>query len=378
MKLRLQARISHQLMRPLVIPAFVLLVFPALPSVLSAEEEKIVNMYNWADYIGPTTIADFEREYGIKVNYDIYDTTEMADAKLMTGSTGYDVVVHAASYSARLIEAGAYQSLDRSRLDNWKHLDPDIVQIMADTDPGNLHGVPYMWGTTGISYNVDMLRERFPDAPLDTADFFFRPEIISRFADCGVTVLDGPIDTLPIVMSYLGYPGNSIEPQHLHEVEQVMKSIRPYIRYFSSAKMLIDMPNKEICVAMSWSGDYIVARTRAAEAGIDINLAYAMPKNGIPAWVDSMFIPSDAPHTDNAYLLINYLLRPEVIASASDFIGYANANRSATTLVDPDISGDPAIYPDAEMRRRLELSLVYSPKMERNRSRTWTRIKSGL
>ena len=356
----------------------VLLALLMLPCISSAEEEKIVNMYNWADYIGPTTIADFEREYGIKVNYDIYDTTEMADAKLMTGSTGYDVVVHAASYSARLIEAGAYQSLDRSRLDNWKHLDPDIVQIMADTDPGNLHGVPYMWGTTGISYNVDMLRERFPDAPLDTADFFFRPEIISRFADCGVTVLDGPIDTLPIVMSYLGYPGNSIEPQHLQEVERVMKSIRPYIRYFSSAKMLIDMPNKEICVAMSWSGDYIVARTRAAEAGIDINLAYAMPKNGIPAWVDSMFIPSDAPHTDNAYLLINYLLRPEVIASASDFVGYANANRSATVLVDPDISGDPAIYPDAEMRRRLELSLVYSPKMERNRSRTWTRIKSGL
>ena len=355
-----------------------LLALSSLPPVPSAAEEKIVNMYNWADYIGPDTIADFEREYGIRVNYDIYDTTEIVDAKLMTGKTGYDLVVHAASYSARLIEAGVYQPLERNRLDNWKHLDPEILQIMANIDPGNRHGVPYMWGTTGISYNVDMLRERFPDAPLDTADFFFKPEIISRFADCGVTVLDGPIDTLPIVMSYLGYPGNSIDPAHLRDVERVMKSIRPYIRYFSSAKMLIDMPNKEVCVAMSWSGDYIVARTRAAEAGIDINLAYAMPEKGIPAWVDSMFIPDDAPHPDNAHLLINYLLRPEVIAPASSYVGYANANRSATPLVDPDITGDPAIYPDADVRSRLELSLVYSPKMERNRSRTWTRIKSGL
>ena len=349
-----------------------------LPCTLSAEEEKIVNMYNWADYIGPTTIADFEREYGIKVNYDIYDTTEIVDAKLMAGRTGYDVVVHAASYSARLIEAGVYQPLDRNRLDNWKHLDPDLIQIMADFDPGNRYAVPYMWGTTGISYNVDMLRERLPDAPLDTADFFFKPEIISHFADCGVTLLDGPIDALPMFMSYLGHPGNSIDPQHLREVEQVMKSIRPYIRYFSSAKMLIDMPNKEICVAMSWSGDYIVARTRAEEAGIDINLGYAMPEKEIPAWVDSMFIPGDAPHPDNAYLLINYLLRPEVIAPVSDFTGYANANRSATTLVNPAIAGDPAIYPDTDVRSRLVLSLVYSPKVERPRSRTWTRIKSGL
>ena len=356
----------------------ILLALSMFPCTPHAAEEKIVNMYNWADYIGPDTIADFEREYGIRVNYDIYDTTEIVDAKLMTGKTGYDLVVHAASYSARLIEAGVYQPLERNRLDNWKHLDPEILQIMANIDPGNRHGVPYMWGTTGISYNVDMVRERFPDAPLDTADFFFKPEIISRFADCGVTVLDGPIDTLPIVMSYLGYPGNSIDPAHLRDVERVMKSIRPYIRYFSSAKMLIDMPNKEVCVAMSWSGDYIVARTRAAEAGIDINLAYAMPEKGIPAWVDSMFIPSDAPHPENAHLLINYLLRPEVIAPASSYVGYANANRSATALVDPDITGDPAIYPDADVRSRLELSLVYSPKMERNRSRTWTRIKSGL
>lgn len=345
---------------------------------LCAEEEKIVNLYNWADYIGPTTIADFEKEYGIKVNYDIYDTTDIVDAKLMAGRTGYDVIIHSAAFSARLIQAGIYQQLDKNKLDNWKHMDPDILQIMADFDPGNQFTVPYMWGTTGVSYNIDMLKERMPDVPLETSDFFFKPEIISRFADCGVTVLDGAIDALPTVMIYLGYHANSIDPQHLKEAEQVMKSIRPYIKYFSSGKMLIDMPNKEVCVAMSWSGDYSVARRRAREAGIDINLGYSMPENGIHAWIDAMFIPKGAPHPNNAHLLINYLMRPEVIASISNFTGYANANHSATALVDPEVSSDPAIYPDEEMMQRLQLLLVYSPKLERPRSRTWTRIKSGL
>lgn len=355
-----------------------LLTLLCFQHILYAEEEKIVNLYNWADYIGPSTIADFEKEYGIKVNYDIYDTTNIVDAKLLAGRTGYDVIIHAASFSARLIKAGIYQPLDRSKLDNWKHLDPVIMKTMTSYDPGNRYAIPYMWGTTGIAYNIDMLRERMPDVPLETADFFFKPEIISRFADCGVTVLDGAIDALPSVLIYLGYPANSIDPAHLKEAEQVMKSIRPYIRYFNSAKMLIDMPNKEICVAMSWSGDYSVARRRAREAGIDINLGYSMPEKAIHAWFDGLFIPNDAPHPNNAHLLINYLMRPEVIAPISNFTGYANANSSATALVDPEITNDPAIYPNNEMMQRLQVTLVYSPKEERPRSRTWTRIKTGL
>ncbi|MCH7695425.1 MAG: polyamine ABC transporter substrate-binding protein [Proteobacteria bacterium] len=345
---------------------------------LHAEEEKIVNFYNWADYIGKTTIADFEKEFGIKVNYDIYDTSEIVDAKLMAGRTGYDVIIHAASFSGRLVEAGIFQQLDKSKLSNLKHMDPDVMQNLADFGLGDHYSVPYMWGTTGISYNIDMLKERMPDVPLETADFFFKPEIISRFADCGVTVLDSSIDVLPMVMNYLGYHGNSIDPEHLKEAEQVMKSIRPYSQYFSSAKMLIDMPNKEVCVAMSWSGDYSVARTRAEEAGIDINLGYSMLEKGVPTWIDGMFIPSDAPHPNNAHLLINYLMRPEVIAPISNFIGYANGNRSATALVDPRITNDPAIYPNEDVKRRLQPALVYSPKVERPRSRTFTRIKSGL
>lgn len=356
----------------------VLLILLCLVHGLHAEEEKIVNIYNWADYIGLTTIDDFEKEFGIKVNYDIYDTTDIVDAKLMAGRTGYDVVVHAGSYSARLIETGFYQALDKSKLSNLQHMDTDIMQTMAIFDPGNRFAVPYMWGTTGVSYNIDMLRERMPDVPLATSDFFFKPEIISRFADCGVSVLDDLISVIPMLMSYLGHDVNSVKTEHLQEAEQVMRSIRPYIKYFSSAKMLIDLPNKEVCVAMTWSGDYSVARTRASEAGIDINLGYSMPSGSIPVWIDGMFIPSDAPHPHNAHLLINYLMRPQVIAAVSNLTGYANGNSSATALVDPQVTGNPAIYPDADVKRRLQPSLVFSPKVERPRSRTWTRIKSGL
>ncbi len=355
-----------------------LLALPLLFHGLHAEEEKVVNFYNWADYIGKDTLTDFEKEYGIKVNYDIYDTSDIVDAKLLTGRSGYDLILHSASYSARLIEAGIILPLDRTKLTNWHHLDPGLMQTLASYDPGNRHIAPYMWGTTGIAYNIDMLKERMPDVPLETADFFFKPGIISRFADCGISVLDGALDTIPMVMNYLGYDANSIEPQHLREVEQVMKSIRPYIKYFSSTKMLINMPNKEICVSMSWSGDYAVVKKLAKEGGIDINIGYSMLSKAVPVWFDAVVIPSDAPHPDNAHLLLNYLMRPEVIAAISSEIGYANGNRTATPLVNPEITGDPAIYPDETVRKKLQPSLVYTPKKERGRTRTWTRIKTGI
>jgi putrescine transport system substrate-binding protein len=357
---------------------FFLLATLFLLQNLHATEKKVVNFYNWSDFIGPDTLDNFEKEYGIKVNYDIYDTPDIVDAKLLTGRSGYDVVLHAASYSARLIDAGIFQPLDRSKLTNWHHLDPDLMLTLEDYDPGNRYIVPYMWGTTGISYNIDMLKERMPDVPLDTADFFFKPEIISRFADCGVTILDSPLDVIPMTLNYLGYHANSINPRHLKEAEGVIKSIRPYIRYFSAGKMLIDMPNREICVAMSWSGDYAIAKARAKEAGLDINLGYSMLSKAIPAWFDAVVIPSDAPNPDNAHLLINYLMRPEVIAPITDFTGYANGNKSATPLVDPKVTGDPAIYPDENVRKKLQPSLVYGPKKERIRSRTWIRMKTGI
>jgi putrescine transport system substrate-binding protein len=357
---------------------FFLLAMFFLIQNLQADEEKIINFYNWADYIGPDTLANFEKEYGIKVNYDIYDTTDIVDAKLLAGNTGYDLVLHSSAFSARLIAAGFFQPLDRNKLTNWHHLDPELMVKLSAFDPGNRHAAPYMWGTTGIAFNIDMLKERIPEVSLETADFFFNPKILSRIADCGVSVLDGSIDALPSVMNYLGYHANSIEPQHLKETEQVMRSIRPFIKYFSSGKMLIDMPNKEVCAAMSWSGDYSVAKRRAKEAGIDINLGFAMLSGGVHSWFDTLLIPTDAPHSNNAHLLMNYFLRPDVIATISNFTGYANGNKTATPLVDIEITSDPGIYPDASVRRRLQPVLVYPPKKERSRSRTWTRIKTGI
>ncbi|NKB36442.1 MAG: extracellular solute-binding protein [Gammaproteobacteria bacterium] len=343
-----------------------------------ANEEKIVNFYNWADYVAPDTIANFEKEYGIKVNYDIYDTTDIVDAKLLAGQSGYDLVLHSSAFSARLIKAGIFQALDRSKLTNWHHLDPDLMNVLKAFDPGNRFAAPYMWGTTGIAFNIDMLKARIPEVSLDNADFFFRPEILSRIADCGVSLLDGAIDALPSMLIYLGHHGNSVDPGHLKKAEQAMKKLRPFIKYFSSGKMLIDMPNKEVCAAMSWSGDYSIAKRRAQEAGIDINLGFAMTSGAVHNWFDTLLIPADAPHSENAHLLINYLLRPDVIADISNFTGYANGNLSATPLVDKAIKEDPAIYPDADVKSRLQPVLVYPPKIERARTRAWTRIKTGI
>ncbi len=345
---------------------------------LHAAAKPVLNIYNWADYIDPGILDDFENEFGIQVNYDIYDSSEIVDTKLMTGNSGYDIVVHSAAFSARLISIGVYQPVDVTQLQNWRHIDSDIIDKIAANFGEAIAGVPYMWGTTGFAYNRRMVMERMPDAPLDSAALVFDPAVVSRFADCGVSLLDDPTSVIPTAMLYLGYPANSVEPEHLQDVEKLLKAVRPYIKYFSSTKMLLDLPSEEVCIAMSWSGDYSVATSRAAEAGIDIDLGYTIPREGGTDWYDVMYIPADAPHPDNAYKFIDYMLRPEVIARASNYTGYANANRTATALVDPRITGDPAIYPDKETMKRLHPTQILEPKLERRRSRTWTKIKTGL
>ncbi len=357
--------------RPVLLMAGLLMTGPALA-------EPVLNIYNWADYIGETTIEDFENEFGIKVNYDVYESSEIVDAKMMAGKSGYDLVVHSAAFSSRLLEVGIYAKLDWTQLENKDNLDAALVQSFSRFDPGNQFGMPYMWGTTGFSYNREMLLERMPDAPLDSADLVFNPGILARFADCGVSLLDSSNDVIPLVMIYLGHPPNSIDPQHLKDAQNTLTAIRPYIRYFSSTKMLLDLPSKEICIAQSWSGDYSIAARRALEAGIDIELGYNIPKEGSLIWFDAWYIPADAPHQDNAYLFLDYLLRPEVIADISNNVGYANSNQRATPLVDPAMTSDPAIYPNAAIVSRLAPGKVYPPKQERARTRVWTRLKSGL
>ncbi|MDB2634283.1 extracellular solute-binding protein [Porticoccaceae bacterium] len=337
-----------------------------------------LNIYNWSDYINPEAIPDFEREFGIQVTYDIYDSSEIVDTKLMTGNSGYDIVVHASSFTARLAPAGIFHQVDFDRLPNWHHLDPTLIRKADEKYSNGLQGVPFFWGTTGIAYNVNLIKQRMADAPVDSSALIFDPEVIAKFTDCGISFLDDPTSVIPMAMLYLGYPANSVDLEHLREVEQLVKSVRPYVTYFSSTKMLQDLPSEEVCIAMSWSGDYSVASNRAREAGIDIELDYIIPKEGSGMWFDNLYIPADAPHKENAYLFLNYMLRPEVIAASTDYIGYANANKSATPLVDPKIAENIAIYPDASTLERLQTTEVLAPKEERKRSRTWTKIKTGL
>lgn len=378
----------HRLSRHLAKWTWLVLSLIAISSISTASEQDLIdaakgtpqklNIYNWADYIHPDAITRFEEEFGIDITYDIYDSSEIVDTKLMTGRSGYDVVVHAASFTARLATVGIFHPVDFNKLPNWHHLDPNLIRRADEKYSNGLQGVPFFWGTTGITYNVDLIKERMPNAPLDSSALIFDPEIISKFTDCGISFLDDPTSVIPMAMMYLGYPANSVDLQQLKEVETLVKAVRPYITYFSSTKMLLDLPSEEVCIAMSWSGDYSVASNRAKEAGIDINLDYIIPKEGGGMWFDNMYIPEDAPHRENAYLFLNYMLRPEVIAASTDYIGYANANKSATPMVNPSLTANVAIYPDAETLQRLQTTEVLAPKEERKRSRTWTKIKTGL
>jgi putrescine transport system substrate-binding protein len=384
----LTQRRPHRLSRHLAKWTWLVLGLIGISSISTASEQDLIdaakgmpqklNIYNWADYIHPDAITRFEEEFGIDITYDIYDSSEIVDTKLMTGRSGYDVVVHAASFTARLATVGIFHPVDFNKLPNWHHLDPNLIRRADEKYSNGLQGVPFFWGTTGITYNVDLIKEHMPNAPLDSSALIFDPEIISQFTDCGISFLDDPTSVIPMAMMYLGYPANSVDLQQLKEVETLVKAVRPYITYFSSTKMLLDLPSEEVCIAMSWSGDYSVASNRAKEAGIDINLDYIIPKEGGGMWFDNMYIPEDAPHRENAYLFLNYMLRPEVIAASTDYIGYANANSSATPLVNPNLAANVAIYPDTETLQRLQTTEVLAPKEERKRSRTWTKIKTGL
>lgn len=341
-------------------------------------EPKELNVYNWSDYIGETTIADFEKETGIKVQYDTYTGNEDLEAKLVTGGTGYDIVFPSSSFFARQIKINLYQKLDKSLLPNLKNMDPNIMAILSkDADPGNEYAIPYMWGTNGFSYNVDMLKERMPDAPLDSLAIIFNPDIIKKFADCGITFLDSPEDVFPLALAYMGKDPTSQNPDDIVAAADMVMKVRPYIRNFDSQQYLNSLPNGENCISMSWSGDYATASTRAAEAGLNIHLAYTIPKEGTNIWFDGMLIPADAPHPKNANLFLNYMMRPEVIAAATNYTYYANANVPAKEFVNKEILDDPAIYPTAEVLKRGFPSVVRSQELSRVITREWTRIKTG-
>lgn len=336
-----------------------------------------VNIYNWSDYIGETTIADFEAASGLSVVYDLYASAEEMQAKMLAGSSGYDVVIQSGMDLPNKITAGIYQKLDKSRLPNWKNLDPAILKIVEGFDPGNTYGAPYMWGSVGITYNIDMVQERLPGVDLNSLDVLMKPENIAKLADCGVSLLDSPTDIGYMVMSWLGIDPAKAGPDDYAKMVAAFKPIRQYVATFDNANYLTTLPNKELCVANTWSGDYGVAKARAAEAGVKLNLKYFVPKTGAPAWFDMWAVPADAPNTDNAWAFLDYMMQPEVIAKCTEFTGYANANKAATPLIDPAVTGDPAIYPDAETLSRMYTPRPQTEEQDRAMSRAWTEIKAG-
>jgi putrescine transport system substrate-binding protein len=336
-----------------------------------------VNIYNWADYIGETTIADFEAETGIGVVYDLYSSSEEMEAKMLAGSTGYDVVLVAGITVPQFVKAGVYQKLDRSKLTGWANLDPAMLKLFNGYDPGNEYVLPYMWGSVGFTFNLDLIKERLPNADLANLDTIFKPENAAKLADCGISILDSPTDIGFTVLSYLGLDPNTAGPNEYRKMADAFAPIRQYIQTFDNQNYLNAIPNGELCVINNWSGDYGVAKARAAEAGVEMNLVYFVPKTGAPMWFDGFCVPTDASNKDNAHLFMDYILRPEVIAACTNYTGYANANKAALPFVDPAILADPAIYPDEETRKRLYTTRPQTEDQNRELTRIWAEIKSG-
>jgi len=346
-------------------------------SAAAAEEEKVLNVYNWSDYIEASVIEGFTKETGIKVQYDVFDSNEMLETKLLAGNTGYDIVVPSASFLNRQLQAGVHQKLDKSLLPNLKNIDPSIAQRIEAFDKGNEYSVNYMWGTSGVGYNVKKISERMKDAPVDSFAMFYDPKVISKFADCGVTILDAPSEVIGTVLIYLGKDANSEKPEDLAAAEAVLKAVRPYIKNFHSSNYIEQLANGEICLALGWSGDVLQASTRAEEAKNDVEISYRIPKEGAVMFFDQLAIPKDAKHPKNAHLFIDYLLRPEVAAKNSSYISYANANAASTALIDKSVTDNPNVYPPADLMTKLVPDMPESAEFSRSLNRAWTSIKTG-
>src|SRR6202047_4679297 len=352
-------------------------VLALLPPPAQAQQ-RTVNFYNWSNYIAPGVLEDFTRETGIKVVYDTCDANETLETRLLAGKSGYDVVVPTAYFLQRQIQANIFQKLDKSRLPNLANAWPVVTKQLATYDPGNQYAANYMWGTTGIGYNVKAVQKILgSDARIDSWDIVFKPENLAKFRDCGIHMLDSADDIFPAALSYLGLDPNSTRPADLEKAADLVVKIRPYVRKFHSSEYLSALATGEICLVVGWSGDIMQARSRAAEAKNDIEIGYAIPKEGAQMFFDNLVIPADARNVNEAYELINYLYRPEVAAKNSDFLSYANGNLASQKLVDPKILNDKNIYPDEATQKKLFVITARDPATQRVINRLWTRVKTG-
>jgi putrescine transport system substrate-binding protein len=352
----------------------------ALTAILAGTataQERVVNVYNWSDYIDESILADFTKETGIKVVYDVFDSNETVETKLLAGGTGYDIVVPTGSFLGRQIQAGVFQKLDKSKLPNLVHMWPEISERLTKYDPGNQYAINYMWGTTGIGYNVEKIKERMPDAPVGSWDMVFKPEVISKFADCGIFVLDTPEEIIPAALNYLGLDPDSNNPDDIEKAGELLMTIKPYITKFHSSEYINALANGDACIAVGWSGDILQARDRAAEANNGVTVQYTIPKEGALMWFDNMAIPADAKNVAEAHEFLNYIMRPEVIAKASNYVFYANGNKDSQPLLNKEVLEDTAIYPDAATIQKLYTVSTKDAKVNRVQNRVWTKVKSG-
>jgi putrescine transport system substrate-binding protein len=363
--------------RRLILPALAACAI-GLAATGALAQSKEVRIYNWSDYIDPSILDDFTKETGIKVIYDTFDSNEILETKLLAGKTGYDVVVPTATFLGRQIKAGVFAKLDKAKLPNLKNMWPEIMARVARYDPGNAYSINYMWGTTGIGYNPAKIKERMPNAPLDSWAMVYDPDVLKNFKDCGVMLLDSPEDLMPSVLNYLGLNPDSKDPKDFDKAAAHLEKLRPYISKFHSSEYINALANGDICMAVGYSGDILQARDRAKEAAKGVEVAYALPKEGAQLWFDEMAMPADAPHKDAALAFLNYIMRPEVIAKASDAVKYANGNLASKPLVDAAVLNDPNIYPPDDVFKRLyTVSTITDSKVQRALTRAWTRAKSG-
>ncbi|MBS0335071.1 MAG: polyamine ABC transporter substrate-binding protein [Proteobacteria bacterium] len=337
---------------------------------------QTLNIYNWSDYIDPGLLKQFTAETGIKVRYDTFDSNEVLETKVLQGQTGYDIVVPSNHNLPRYIAAKAVQPLDRGQLKGLQNLDPAVEAQMAAFDPGGAYSIPYMKGTIGLGYNVEAVAKRL-GGPVESWSVVFDPAKLAKLKDCGVYFLDASEDMYAVALNYLGKDPNSKDPKDYAAATDLLLKVRPYVRKFHSSEYIDALANGDICLAIGYSGDVLQARARAAEAKNGVKLAYALPKEGSQVWFDLFTIPADAPHPKAAYAFLNFMLRPEVIANASNFTKYANANAAATALVDPSVRDDPAAYPPPELARKLFVTTTKDQALLREVNRQWTRVLTG-
>ncbi len=354
-----------------------MLVGAGITLAVSVQAAPTVHIYNWSDYIGPDTLANFEKATGIKPVYDVFDSNETLEGKLLAGRTGYDVVVPSNHFLGKQIKAGAFQKLDKSLLTNYANLDPALLKRLEKNDPGNQYSVPYLWGTNGIGYNVDKVKEVLGVDHIDSWAVLFEPENMKKLATCGVSFMDSADEMLPAVLNYMGLNPNSTNPEDYKKAEEKLLKVRPYVTYFHSSKYISDLANGNICVAAGFSGDVFQAKARAAEAGKGVNIAYTIPKEGGNLWFDVLAIPKDATNVKEAHAFINYLLQPEVIAQVSDQVGYANPNPGADKLMEQSIRTDAAVDPPQAVLDRTFVNFELPPKVQRLMTRSWTKVKTG-